>query len=127
MKRISVGLLAALVVFSPLAAAYAQPYQERGENRREEPRREERRPEERRGEERRYDQNRYREVEQHRDWRRGEPVRREEWEGGRRLDYREHGLYAPPPGYEWREVGGAVILGAIATGIIGAILTAPGY
>ena len=38
------------------------------------------------------------------------------------MDYRERHLRAPPRGYEWREVNGSLILGAIATGVIADII-----
>lgn len=68
------------------------------------------------------EEHRYREVEEHEGWRRGEAVRHEEWDRGRYVDYREYQLREPPRGYEWREVNGAFVLGAIATGVIASIL-----
>lgn len=56
------------------------------------------------------------------DWQRGEQVDRESWDRGGRIDYRRNHLRPPPRGYEWREVNGTYILGAIATGIIADIL-----
>jgi Ni/Co efflux regulator RcnB len=56
------------------------------------------------------------------DWRRGDRVDREDWRRGGRIDYRERNLRQPPRGYEWREVNGAAVLGAIATGVIADIL-----
>lgn len=57
-----------------------------------------------------------------RDWHRGDRVDRDEWRRGGRIDYRSHHLRRPPRGYEWREVNGAYILGAIATGIVADII-----
>ena len=124
MKRLAKAAMAAtLLLSSTLTPAFAQPYQgPRGDERE---RHEQDRREEHRYQERREEQRRYEEVERHQEWRRGEAMRHEEWERGRRLDYRGYGLREPPPGYEWREVGGVFILGAIATGIIANILLQP--
>jgi Ni/Co efflux regulator RcnB len=56
------------------------------------------------------------------EWRRGDRIDREDWNHSGRVDYRERHLRQPPRGYEWREVNGAVVLGAIATGVIADIL-----
>ena len=113
MKNIACAALTVAVLVSSVGGAMAQPYQgqpyQGGENRYQQ----------------QQQQRHYQEVQQHREWRQGEAMRHEDWERGRRFDYREYGLRAPPPGYEWREVGGAFILGAIATGIIANILLQP--
>jgi Ni/Co efflux regulator RcnB len=49
-------------------------------------------------------------------------MRQEDWQRGDRVDYRAHHLRAPRRGYEWREVDGRFILGAIATGVIADII-----
>lgn len=56
------------------------------------------------------------------EWRRGDRIDRDDWNRGGRIDYRERHLRQPPRGYEWREVNGSLILGAIATGVIADIL-----
>lgn len=123
MKHIIRTTLALAALLSSTAGAFAQPYQERhDEQRHDEQRREEYRHDDRRSEERHDDQRRYRSVEEHEGWHRGGEMRHDEWEHGRRFDYREYGLRQPPYGYEWREVGGAFVLGAIATGVIADIL-----
>ena len=38
------------------------------------------------------------------------------------VDYRRYGLQAPPRGYEYRRVDNDVVLTAIATGLIGAVI-----
>ena len=58
----------------------------------------------------------------HRDYRRGDRMPRNDWDRGARVDYREHHLRPPPRGYEWRQVDGRFILGAIATGVIADII-----
>jgi len=130
MKRIVHTALAASFLLSSFASAMAQPYQQdqrSEEHRRDEPRREEQHRPEQRAPEYRAPERRYQEVPQHHDWRQGEAMRREDWDRGRRFDYREYGLREPPYGYEWRDIGGVFILGAIATGIIGSILMQPQY
>lgn len=64
----------------------------------------------------------WQETEQHGDWHRGQPMPHEDWQRGRHVDYRTYGLRRPPAGYEWREVDGAFILGAITTGVITSIM-----
>ena len=59
---------------------------------------------------------------QHNDWRKGTRLSHNDWNRGRRVDYRSRHLKAPPRGYEYREVDGNLILGAIATGVIFSIL-----
>ena len=118
MKRIVHTALAASFLLSSFAPAMAQSDDHRDEHRREEPRREEQRREAQ-------PQRRYQETQEHGGYRRGEAMRREDWDHCRRFDYHEYGLYEPPYGYEWREVGGVFILGAIATGIIANILLQP--
>ena len=38
------------------------------------------------------------------------------------VDHRRYGLQAPPRGYEYRRVDNAVVLTAVATGLIGAVI-----
>lgn len=116
MKRIALTALAAALLTASLSPANAQPYQGQRDDRHEQ---------DQRNQEHRQDQRHYQEVERHQDWRRGEPMRHEDWDRGRRFDYHGYGLREPPPGYEWREVDGAFVLGAIATGVIASILLQP--
>ncbi|MDC7683941.1 RcnB family protein [Asticcacaulis sp. BYS171W] len=56
-------------------------------------------------------------------WRRGGYVGYRDWDRGRYVEYRSHrGLYAPPRGYEWRQVDDRYVLAAVATGLIAAIV-----
>ena len=123
MKRIVHTALAASFLLSSFATAMAQPYQQ--DQRHDEPRHEEQRRPEQRAPEQRAPERHYQEVQRHGGYRQGEAMHREDWDRGRRLDYREYGLREPPYGYEWRDVGGVFILGAIATGIIATIMMAP--
>jgi len=114
MKHLVRTAMAALVLVSSTGLVAAQPYQDQ----RRDEHRDEHRYEEQRRDERRYDERRYQSVEEHNGWRRGQEMRRDDWDRGDRFDYRERGLREPPYGYEWREVNGAYVLGAIATGVI---------
>lgn len=58
----------------------------------------------------------------HDEWRKGYHMRREDWSRGRPIDWRERHLRRPPRGYEWREVDGNYVLGAVATGIIASVI-----
>jgi Ni/Co efflux regulator RcnB len=58
----------------------------------------------------------------HHNWHRGGRVDRNEWRNGHRVDYRSRHLRKPPRGYEWREVNGDYVLGAVATGLIADLL-----
>lgn len=53
------------------------------------------------------DQHKY--VE-HKEWRKGAPIKHEDWDRAERVDYREHHLKPPPRGYEWRMVDGNYVL-----------------
>jgi Ni/Co efflux regulator RcnB len=59
---------------------------------------------------------------QHSDWRKGTRLSHNDWNRGQRVNYRTRHLKAPPRGYEYREVDGNLILGAVATGVIFSIL-----
>ncbi len=58
----------------------------------------------------------------HHDWQRGQRMNHDDWERGDRIDYRRNHLRAPPRGYQWRDIDGRFILGAIATGVIADII-----
>jgi Ni/Co efflux regulator RcnB len=70
----------------------------------------------------RYDQRtgRYGEHRQH--WRTGGRIDRSDWNRGHRVDYRSRHLRQPARGYEWRQVDDKLVLAAVATGLIVAIL-----
>jgi Ni/Co efflux regulator RcnB len=55
-------------------------------------------------------------------WRRGERMGYNDWNGAQHINYREHHLRRPPYGYEWRQANGNYILAAIATGLIASII-----
>ena len=64
----------------------------------------------------------------------GGPVPHNDWHKGERLpaeyrdhnyvvdDWHEHGLHAPPRGYQWVGVNGDYVLAAVATGVIASVL-----
>jgi Ni/Co efflux regulator RcnB len=43
---------------------------------------------------------------EHKEWKRGAPIKHEDWDRAEKVDYHEHHLSAPPRGYEWRMVDG---------------------
>ncbi len=47
---------------------------------------------------------------EHKEWKKGAPIRHEDWERGERVDYHHNHLAAPPRGYEWRMVDGNYVL-----------------
>ncbi|PLZ02188.1 hypothetical protein CY652_12540 [Burkholderia sp. WAC0059] len=65
----------------------------------------------------------------------GGPIPHSDWHRGDRLpseyrdrnyvvdDWRDHGLSAPPRGYQWVGVNGDYVLAAIATGVIASVLS----
>jgi Ni/Co efflux regulator RcnB len=61
---------------------------------------------------------------EHKEWRKGYRMKDEDWKRAQPVDYRTYHLKEPPRGYEWREVDGNYVLGAIATGIIASAIVA---
>jgi Ni/Co efflux regulator RcnB len=47
---------------------------------------------------------------EHKEWKKGAPIKQEDWNRGDRVDYRQNHLSAPPRGYEWRMVDGNYVL-----------------
>ena len=80
------------------------------------------RDEDRGRDDRRQEQHREHDRDRHPEWREGHRMDRNDWQRARRFDYRDHRLREPPRGYEWREIDGRFVLGAIATGIIADII-----
>jgi Ni/Co efflux regulator RcnB len=58
---------------------------------------------------------------------RGQHIAKTDWAGAQPVDYRQHHLRKPPPGYEWRESNGQFILAAVATGLIASIILDSGH
>ena len=47
---------------------------------------------------------------EHKEWKRGAPIKHEDWDRGEKVHYRQEHLSAPPRGYEWRTVDGNHVL-----------------
>jgi Ni/Co efflux regulator RcnB len=60
----------------------------------------------------------------HDEWKKGAPMRHEDWDRGEKVDYRHYHLRTPPHGYEWRLVDGNYVLAAVATGVVASIVVA---
>ena len=61
-------------------------------------------------------------------WKRGERMGYNDWNGAQHVDYRQHHLRRPPHGYEWRQSSnGNYILAAVATGLIASIIMNAGH
>lgn len=43
---------------------------------------------------------------EHKEWKKGAPIKQEDWNRGEKVDYQRNHLSAPPRGYEWRSVDG---------------------
>ena len=52
---------------------------------------------------------------QHKEWKKGAPVQRADWDRGDKVDYHQSHLSAPPRGYEWRMVDGHYLLANSST------------
>ena len=52
---------------------------------------------------------------EHKEWKKGAPIKREDWDRGDKVDYQQNHLSAPPRGYEWRMVDGQYILANSST------------
>ena len=52
---------------------------------------------------------------QHKEWRKGAPVKHEDWDRGDKVDYHQNHLSAPPQGYEWRMIDGNYVLANSST------------
>jgi Ni/Co efflux regulator RcnB len=62
---------------------------------------------------------------EHKDWRKGAPIRHEDWDRGDKVDYRQYHLSAPPRGYEWRMVDGYYVLANISSFQIRTVVRIP--
>ena len=77
-----------------------------------------------RGDHRRYDAGRYQRPAgyQHLNWRRGDRLPMSYRAAQYRVDYGRYGLRAPPRGYRYNRVDNDVVMTAIATGVIAAVM-----
>jgi Ni/Co efflux regulator RcnB len=62
---------------------------------------------------------------EHKEWRRGRPIKHEDWDRGDRVDYHQYHLSAPPRGYEWRMVDGNYVLANSSTFQIRTVIRIP--
>jgi Ni/Co efflux regulator RcnB len=47
---------------------------------------------------------------EHKEWKKGAPIKHEDWDRADKVDYHQYHLAAPPQGYEWRMVDGNYVL-----------------
>lgn len=47
---------------------------------------------------------------EHKEWKKGAPIRHVDWDRGDKVDYQQNHLGALPRGYEWRTVDGHYVL-----------------
>ncbi len=52
---------------------------------------------------------------EHKEWKKGAPIKHEDWDRGDKIDYHHNHLSAPPRGYEWRMVDGQYVLANSST------------
>jgi len=62
---------------------------------------------------------------QHKEWKRGAPIKQDDWNRGDKVDYRQYHLAAPPSGYEWRQVDGNYVLANSSTFQIRTVIRVP--
>ena len=62
---------------------------------------------------------------EHKEWKKGAPIRHEDWDRVDKVDYRQYHLSTPPRGYEWRMVDGQYILANSSTFQIRATVRIP--
>jgi Ni/Co efflux regulator RcnB len=62
---------------------------------------------------------------QHKEWKKGAPIKNEDWNRGQQVDYRQNHLSAPPNGYQWRMVDGNYVLANTSNLQIRAVVRVP--
>jgi len=62
---------------------------------------------------------------EHKEWKKGAPIKHEDWDRGDKVDYQQNHLSAPPRGYEWRMVDGQYILANSSTFQIRTVIRIP--
>jgi Ni/Co efflux regulator RcnB len=62
---------------------------------------------------------------EHKEWRKGAPIKHEDWERAQPVDYRQHHLKPPPRGYEWRVADGNYVLANSSNFQISAVVRVP--
>jgi Ni/Co efflux regulator RcnB len=127
MKRLLIATTALTLLVAPLSEAFAQGWNQGGNNDRHDngrpnamqmQQRDNDRHDNDRHDNGRYDNGRY-DNGHHRGWYKGGRIDRSDWNRGQRVsDYRRYHLQRPPRGYEWRRVDNNYVLAAAATGLI---------
>ena len=62
---------------------------------------------------------------QHKEWKKGAPIKHEDWDRGDKVDYHQQHLAPPPRGYEWRMVDGNYVLANSSTFQIRTVIRIP--
>ena len=62
---------------------------------------------------------------EHKEWKKGAPIKHEDWDRADKVDYRQYHLSAPPHGYEWRMVDGQYVLANSTTFQIRTVVRIP--
>ncbi len=62
---------------------------------------------------------------EHKEWKKGAPIKHEDWDRGDKVDYHQYHLAAPPRGYEWRMVDGNYVLANSSTFQIRTVIRIP--
>jgi Ni/Co efflux regulator RcnB len=52
---------------------------------------------------------------EHKEWKKGAPIKHEDWDRGDKVDYHQNHLSTPPRGEEWRMVDGNYVLANSST------------
>jgi len=61
----------------------------------------------------------------HKEWKKGAPIKHEDWDRGDKVDYHQYHLSAPPPGYEWRMIDGNYVLASTSSFQIRTVIRIP--
>jgi Ni/Co efflux regulator RcnB len=62
---------------------------------------------------------------EHKEWKKGAPLKHEDWDRAEKVDYHQYHLSAPPRGYEWRMVDGQYVLANSSTFQIRTVVRIP--
>jgi Ni/Co efflux regulator RcnB len=62
---------------------------------------------------------------EHKELKKGAPIKHEDWDRGEKVDYRQNHLSAPPRGQEWRMVDGNYVLANSSTFQINTVVRIP--
>ena len=62
---------------------------------------------------------------EHKEWKKGAPIKHEDWDRGDKVDYHQYHLAPPPRGYEWRMLDGNYVLANSSTFQIRTVVRIP--